>query len=76
MYSCLADPHGIAFALDLGEPEQKDIARELVRAAVKETLRARQDARARGGGGAAVRIWGHGWRGRRGGRDGWGWVCV
>eukprot|EP00198_Chlamydomonas_reinhardtii_P001211 XP_001690546.1 predicted protein [Chlamydomonas reinhardtii] len=29
VYSCLADPHGIAFALDLGEPEQKDIAREL-----------------------------------------------
>ncbi|PNW77510.1 hypothetical protein CHLRE_10g439750v5 [Chlamydomonas reinhardtii] len=56
VYSCLADPHGIAFALDLGEPEQKDIARELVRAAVKETLRARQDARARGGGGAAGNI--------------------
>ncbi|KAG2432898.1 hypothetical protein HXX76_008629 [Chlamydomonas incerta] len=56
VYSCLADPHGIAFALDLAQPEQKDIARELVRAAVKETMRARQDAKARGGGGAAGNI--------------------
>ncbi|KAG2448830.1 hypothetical protein HYH02_006181, partial [Chlamydomonas schloesseri] len=56
VFSCLGDPHGIAFALDLGEPEQKDIARELVRAAVKETMRARQDAKARGSGGVAGNI--------------------
>ncbi|GLI64025.1 hypothetical protein VaNZ11_007186 [Volvox africanus] len=49
VYTCLADPHGISFSLDLGEPEQRDIARELVRMAVKETMRAKQDARARGG---------------------------
>ncbi|KAG2501181.1 hypothetical protein HYH03_000996 [Edaphochlamys debaryana] len=54
VYTCLADPHGIAFALDLGEPEQRDIARELVRMAVKETARAKQDAKARGGGGGPV----------------------
>ncbi|GFR42397.1 hypothetical protein Agub_g3269, partial [Astrephomene gubernaculifera] len=54
VYACLADPHGIAFSLDLGEPEQRDIARELVRMAVKETQRARQEAKARGAGAANI----------------------
>ncbi|EFJ52507.1 hypothetical protein VOLCADRAFT_86673, partial [Volvox carteri f. nagariensis] len=49
VYTCLGDPHGIFFSLDLGEPEQRDIARELVRMAVKETMRSKQEARARGG---------------------------
>ncbi len=49
VYSCLADPHGISFSLDLGEPEQRDIARELVRMAVRETTRAKQESRSRGG---------------------------
>lgn len=45
VYTCMGDPHGLSFSLDLYDSEQKDIARELVRMAVKETMRARMEAR-------------------------------
>ncbi len=59
VYTCMGDPHGLSFSLDLYDSEQKDIARELVRMAVKETMRARMEAR-RAPGMAGVS--GGGWR--------------
>lgn len=48
VWSTLGDAHGLHFSLDLSDPEQKEVARDIVKTAAKESARARAEARAKG----------------------------
>lgn len=48
VWVALGSPHNLYFNLKMSQPEQKDIARECVRAAVRESLKAKADSKAKG----------------------------
>ncbi|MEW5304067.1 MAG: hypothetical protein WDW36_006702 [Sanguina aurantia] len=53
VWTALGSPHNLYFNLKMSQPEQKDIARECVRAAVRESLKAKADSKAKGYGSQA-----------------------
>lgn len=48
VWMALGSPHSLYFNLKMLAPEQKDIARECVRAAVRESIKAKADSKAKG----------------------------
>ncbi len=48
MWTTLGRPHGLHFFLDLTDPEQRDIAKDIVKLAIKTTVAAKAAAKAKG----------------------------